>query len=130
MSVFIFYFDAPAPILSLNKAYGMFWSDRRELTDLWRQAAFYAAREQINRHRIAEHQPFSLIEIMLPVKSLGVRRDGHNFVATTKPIIDGFVEARLFADDSTEHLVAAEPQFQPWPTVTVAITHLQRAEDS
>jgi hypothetical protein len=52
------------------------------------------------------------------------RRDAHNFVATTKPIVDGLVDAKVVADDDTTHLMTTEPTFKVSQFVVVTITQL------
>lgn len=103
-------FFPPGPLLSLNQR--GHWARKSRHVAEWRKAAWLAA---CNRRRHPSFPdtplPKSLVKLSLPVKSLLVRRDPHNFYATTKPVIDGLVDARLWPDDTPDYVVTTEPEF-------------------
>lgn len=65
--------------------------------------------------------------ISYPVRALGTRRDPHNWVLTSKWIIDGLVDAGVLTDDDSTHLITLDATFhkateQPNVVVRIADT--------
>jgi hypothetical protein len=112
-------FARPAPLLSLNDRHH--WAHRSRVNKLWRTAAHTAACT-IGPPSARRANGRVLIAVTLPVRSVKVRRDPHNFVATIKPIIDGLVDAGVVPDDDSRWVVTAEPAFAAGSTVTVRIS--------
>jgi crossover junction endodeoxyribonuclease RusA len=110
MSDLVVSFFPPAPLLTLNQR--MHWGPKSRHIGEWRKAAWAAANNR-RRHPSFPDTPLprSLLKFSLPVKSLLVRRDPHNFVATTKPIIDGLVDAKFWPDDTPDYVVSTDPEF-------------------
>lgn len=50
----------------------------------------------------------SIVRLYLPFKQTR-HRDPMNYVATLKPILDGFVEAGVWLDDDSRYVVSEEP---------------------
>jgi crossover junction endodeoxyribonuclease RusA len=110
MAELVVNFFPPAPLLTLNQR--MHWAPKSRHVAEWRKAAWAAATNR-KRHPSWPDPPLprSLLKVSLPVKSLLVRRDPHNFVATIKPIIDGLVDAKFWPDDTPEYVVSTDPEF-------------------
>lgn len=102
-------FPPPAKPLNLNQR--LHWAAKMKLTEAWRTAAKVAALTAVNTGAITRNQPFSVIRLSLPVRSLNIRRDPHNWIATTKPVLDGLVDAGVFADDNSDRVATLEPRF-------------------
>ena len=108
-------FPPPDRLLNMNDAHGQSRYARllhQQRVAAWRTAAFYNARNAVNSGIIPEHLPYAIVICELPVHSLKVRRDAHNFYPTVKAIIDGLVQANLFVDDDVTHLGTKEPVFR------------------
>jgi hypothetical protein len=63
--------------------------------------------------------------ISYPVRATGTRRDPHNWVLTSKWIIDGLVDAGVLDDDDSTHLVTLDATFHRAadnPNVVVCLT--------
>lgn len=100
-------FPQPAPLLNLNDR--DHWRARARQVAVWRRAAWvagYTHRQQVG----PQHFPLinQVVTVELPVKDRR-RRDPHNFTPSAKALVDGLVDAGIFADDSHEHLSVAEP---------------------
>lgn len=115
-----FDFIQPGRLMSLNDR--DHWATRNRLTKAWRGTTGWAALQLPKSFRPAVGKV--LVEVVLPVRRMQ-RRDGHNFVATVKPIIDGLVDAGVVADDDTSRLVTAEPRFAVGDRVTVSVTIIE-----
>ena len=102
-----FTFIAPAQLLNLNDR--DHWAVRAKSVAVWRQSAWAAGHAHRQRSGPSNF-PITdqLVTVELPVKDRR-RRDPHNFIPTCKAIVDGLVDAGIFADDSHEHLSVAEP---------------------
>jgi hypothetical protein len=115
------WFDRPAPLLSMNGQRGREHSDN---VRLWREAAYWAACQALpvgprGRRRLTRSRVLVLL-----VVSNRVRRDPANFVATVKPIVDGFTDANLWPDDGPEWVTVTEPALlysKPKPTREVMV---------
>lgn len=111
---YTFTFPAPDRLISLNDR--DHWAKRSRLTRSWRTSAkLYALAD-----KMPKGLPFSRIEITLPVRD-NRARDPHNVVPTCKAIVDGLVDAGMFADDNSKHLTLAEPVLAVGDRVTVTI---------
>jgi len=115
-----FQFRAPADLMNLNDR--MHWAKRASLAKAWRETTGWNAIAQLPK-LFRPCPGFVGVSICLPVTSMR-RRDAHNFVATTKPIVDGLVDAKVVADDDTTHLMTTEPTFKVSQFVVVTITQL------
>lgn len=113
-------FVAPAQLMNLNDR--MHWSKRASLSKAWRETTGWNAIAQLPKS-FRPCPGFVAVSICLPVASMR-RRDAHNFVATTKPIVDGLVDAKVVADDDTTHLMTTEPTFEVSKFVVVTVTKL------
>lgn len=103
MSLVLIRFPPPAPLMSLNQR--QHWAARHRQTTLWRNTATQAAWML----RQPRRQPPSSVEIFLPVAT-NRNRDPHNYVPTLKAVIDGFVKAGLWPDDTPEYVHTLEPR--------------------
>ena len=96
-------FPAPAKRLSLNDR--LHWRKRHELEQVWQMAAFVAARNA----KLKGLGP-SVVNITYVVQHHR-RRDPHNFAATSKPILDGMVQAGVWPDDNSDWVTVNDPVF-------------------
>lgn len=97
-------FAAPAPLLNMNDR--LHWAEKSRRVRAWRTSAAFTA--HANHVRGLGR---TLVAIDLPVRSLKVRRDGANFHATLKPVVDGLVDAGVWPDDTGTWVVTTEPTF-------------------
>lgn len=111
-------FPPPAPTLNMNQR--LHWARKAERTADWREAARLAAVNAAN-NGLKRNQPFSVVQLVIPVRSLKVRRDPSNWYPTVKAVVDGLVDAGVFADDSSKHLATVEPEFKQGGWVEVHI---------
>lgn len=107
----------PPPARPLNMNDRKHWAAKAKLTAAWREAAYVAAIKNI----LYRNQPFSVVQLVIPVRSLKVRRDPSNWYPTVKACVDGLVDAGVFADDSSKHLATVEPEFKQGGYVEVHI---------
>lgn len=98
------WFPQPADRLSLNDR--MHWAPKAKLTAAWRQAAAIGA----GRSFLAKPSERSTVRVTFPVTQ-NRRRDPHNAIATVKPIVDGFVDAGIWPDDTDEWVIVLDPRF-------------------
>ena len=80
---------------------------RRELAKLWRQAG-WAAGCSTAKPRIVG---LATVTVEFGTSRVGQRRDPSNWTATTKHLIDGLTDARLWPDDDRNHVREAPPIF-------------------
>ena len=112
-------FAAPGPAITLNKR--MHWRTEAKHKKDWRDAAYWGA--LMSTHPGQRHlEGRWLATISYPVKSLLIRRDPHNWVRTSKWILDGFVLARLLVDDDQLHLATTDATFHTQPANLVLVT--------
>lgn len=114
--VIVIRFAPPARPLNMNDR--SHWAVKAKATAAWREAAFFAVRQRWPR---CEPRPFSVVQLVIPVRSLKVRRDPSNWYPTVKAVVDGLVDAGVFADDSSKHLATVEPEFKQGGYVEVHI---------
>jgi crossover junction endodeoxyribonuclease RusA len=97
-------FLPPTQMLTLNQR--EHWAPAAVKKKAWRSAAYFHAR--------SNHVPLQagrcVVSLSLPVAD-NRRRDGHNWVSTLKPVVDGLVDAGVFPDDSTPYVLTLEPSF-------------------
>jgi hypothetical protein len=94
-------FSFPRPtkaLLSMNDRHH--WQRRRTDVKAWRTAAYFAARSW--------GRPPATVCVTLDVPTRA-KRDPANYFATVKPIVDGFVDAGLWPDDTPEYVTVIEP---------------------
>lgn len=115
-----FEFGQPGKLLSLNDR--SHWATQARLKKAWRGTTAWAALQLPKSFRPANSK--ILVEVVLPVKRMQ-RRDGHNFVATVKPIVDGLVDAGVVTDDDTTRVLTSEPTFAVGDRVLVTVTKLE-----
>lgn len=96
-------FESPAEVMTLNKRYH--WAVKMQLTAAWRHAAEIHARNA----KLKDVGP-SIVKVTFNVTT-NRRRDGHNYIATVKPIIDGMVAAGVWPDDTGEWVAVVDPEF-------------------
>lgn len=109
MTVYHLSFPVAGEYLNLNMRGN--WRKWDGVRKVWKSSAFFYARDAINRKLIPEHLGFSVVRFSLPVKSVNIRRDPHNWFPTIKVAIDGMVQAGVWVDDSSKHLSTTEPTF-------------------
>lgn len=122
MDDLIFYFDAPAPLLSMNDKKNM--TTRRHEQE-WRDAAYWAYCAAFpGVGPSGRSQPPCIVHTLLPVKS-DRRRDPANFQATVKRIVDGITNAGAWPDDTPDWVDQRNPRFytddSPHQTVIVRL---------
>ena len=116
-------FPQPCKPLTMNQR--MHWAAKATMTRAWRTAAFIGASANGDW---TPNQPRSIVQLDIPVRSLKVRRDPHNWYPTVKACVDGLVDAAMFVDDSSEYVATVEPKFhQGGATVYVTITPIAEA---
>jgi Holliday junction resolvase RusA-like endonuclease len=119
-----FSFPLPSKPLNMNDRDGHPAQTRRR-GKVWRHAAYYAAVDAINRGRLRRPLPFSTVQLTIPVRSLKSRRDPSNWAPTTKAVVDGLVDARVWPDDSSEFVATVEPKFELGRLVVVEIRPIE-----
>lgn len=105
---FLFHFDRPAPLLSMNDKKNM---ANRKFEQAWRDAAYYAyiaAFPGVGPSGRA--LPPCIVRTLLPVEA-DRRRDPSNFQATVKRIVDGITMAGAWPDDTPEFVDQRNPAF-------------------
>ncbi|NJD28878.1 MAG: hypothetical protein FIA92_11350 [Chloroflexi bacterium] len=77
------------------------WAKRAKEARLWRESAFYAARQAMATAHGGWSFPLRSASVRITlVSTTAVRRDPDNAIAACKPVLDGIVQAGLLADDS------------------------------
>lgn len=96
-----------APVVTLNKR--LSWKAELKYRAAWRDGAYwYSIPWRAAHGQLIEKQ---IIEISYPVKSLLVRRDPHNWIRTSKWIIDGLVLGGVLVDDDHHHIELRDATF-------------------
>lgn len=101
-------FPPPAKALTLNQR--LHWAAKGKLTAAWRRAAAVEAL-RARRDWVDNKPPRSVVTLDLPVRSVNMRRDPHNWFPTVKAVVDGLVDAGLWPDDTSEYVITTEPRF-------------------
>lgn len=91
-------FAQPAKTISQNGR--LHWTQRAGLTRVWRMAAFVAARNA----GVSDLAPCSVVVTF--TSHVHRRRDANQLAPTTKAIVDGLVDAKVWPDDTTEWVVS------------------------
>ena len=102
----IFEFKAPTHPWSINQERRKHWGWRAAKAKLWREAAFYAWKQQ--RPKDWEQRP-CVVEVVLPVRD-SRRRDPHNYGGAVKALVDGLVDAGVWPDDTPEWVTVNEAE--------------------
>ena len=113
--VYTFEFDAPDVLLNMNDR--VHWRKRSAQVKNWRRAACDAVPAN------CLELPPCIVRVTLPVRDTR-RRDPMNFVATTKAIVDGMVDAGIWPDDDGTWVTNTEPKLDkryPRRVVTVVL---------
>lgn len=97
----------PGKAVTLNQR--MHWREEAARKKEWRDAAYWCAKQQVCRLVGTLDGRWS-IQLSFPVMR-EIRRDPHNWVRTSKWIIDGLVLAALLEDDDEKHLVMLDAAF-------------------
>ena len=96
--------DVPAPCKLINSNDRMHRMAKAKLAAIWRNAGTLAARG---------HPPITRrVRIVATIwKPRGGRWDPNNYHDTTKPLVDGLVDAGLLADDDHLHVVGPDHRY-------------------
>ncbi len=114
-------FEPPGKPWSTNKDRTFNRYERYELILAWHTAASLAWTSYCNRKKIGRGLESSLIRIEIPF-NVKRRRDPHNYCGTVvKAIIDGFVRAGAWEDDTPEYVEHLPPLLHQGKLVTVRI---------
>ena len=111
--------DVPGKLVSINETSGKQWYAWMKEKEVWLQAGYVYGlqwRRELRELRVPTPlQERATLAIDFDVRQ-NRRRDGHNYTGTViKWFVDGMVTARLFADDSSEHLEVRDPTFSVRP---------------
>ena len=122
MADFVFTFDAPGDLLSMNTRPSM---TTRRLEQAWRDAAHWAyVAAKGSTGPKGRAMPPCVVHTILPVKA-DRRRDPANFQATVKRIVDGITNAGAWPDDTPDWVDQRNPSFNkdlsPRQTVTIRL---------
>lgn len=114
-------FAPPADPISMNQ--GDDWSVRKGAKE-WRDAAYFQwvrAHPGVGPSGRAFHAP-ARVQVALPFK-VKRRRDPINFAKTVKHIVDGFVMAGAWPDDTPEYVEQCIPTLIIGDEVVVRVTY-------
>lgn len=106
-------FPLPGDWLTLNQRHG--WHQRHRLTKAWRVAGWAAAAEQLGRTPTARRRGLTFVRVSFPTSQPTRRRDPHNWAPTVKAIIDGFVDAGVWPDDTADQVIVLDSTFHHAP---------------
>jgi hypothetical protein len=115
----VYAFPAPDKVITLNSR--MHHMDRASTVKSWRWSAWANAVNAISKGRLKKGSPPCLVQVRFPVRSLNIRRDPHNYIATVKPIVDGLVDARIWPDDTPDWVTVVDPVFHTGSLVVVEL---------
>jgi crossover junction endodeoxyribonuclease RusA len=110
-------FPQPCKPLTMNQR--LHWAQKAKMTSEWRGGAHCGAIVCVPLKDRA--QPRSVVQLVLPVRSVKIRRDPHNWYPTVKAVCDGLVDAGLWPDDTPEYLMTIEPAFKQGGDVDIRI---------
>lgn len=100
----------PAPISTLNQR--LHWRTVATRKRSWREVAKWTALKLPPPGLDTPPPPARWVcTVSYPTDRPNTRRDPHNWILTSKWIIDGIVDSGLIADDDSRHLVVADAQF-------------------
>jgi crossover junction endodeoxyribonuclease RusA len=117
----VIHIQPPGPAITLNKR--LHWRAEAQHKKAWREAAYWSCLASRQGRTTLDGR--WLVSFSYPVKSLLVRRDGMNWIRTTKWAIDGMVDAGVFEDDDSKHVVVADATFHTGrPEVIVTLEEL------
>ena len=106
----------PPPDLVWSQNKTLHWAQRSRLRRNWREFA-----ANVDPEDTPLPLPRSFIEVTLPF-STNNRRDPHNYTGTVvKSMIDGFVDAGFWPDDTSEYVVVLDPVCVKGEDVTIKI---------
>lgn len=106
-------FGLPGGWLTMNRR--PHWSTRWRLTRAWRTAACASACQQLGRTPAARRRGRTIVKVSFPTTQPNTRRDPHNWSPTVKAIVDGFVDAGVWPDDTSDQVVVIDPEFHHSP---------------
>lgn len=110
-------FVPPGRLMSLNDR--EHWRPHARRVAVWRDVARVAALAALaGRGPSGRQLPPSLVLVELPVNDRR-RRDPANYAPCTKAIVDGFVDAGLWPDDTPQWVTTFEPTLRPGATEIV-----------
>ena len=96
---------------SVNQVFGQHGARIHAALDDWKTNAQHAAEQARLQLHLQVPLPPSIVRITCPMRT-ATRRDPHNYTGTLcKKIVDGFVAARFWDDDSTGHVTLLDPRF-------------------
>lgn len=110
----------PQPCKPLTMNQRMHWAQKAVIARTWRDAANIAAWKN-GGNWMPRRLPRSVVQLVLPVRSLKIRRDPSNWYPTVKPCVDGLVDAGLWPDDTPEYVMTIEPAFKQGGDVVIRI---------
>ncbi len=117
--VIVVSFPQPCKPLTMNQR--MHWAQKAKMTASWRQAGLYATGFGQRMNGVVRELPRSVVQLVLPVRSVKIRRDPHNWYPTVKAVVDGLVDAGLWPDDTPEYVMTIEPAFKQGGDVDIHI---------
>lgn len=98
------WFPPPHKVWSINER--IHWAERSRRVRAWEHAAYMAARQD----RISDLPGRWEVTLRLPFATLR-RRDPHNYTGTVvKAVIDGLVRAKVWPDDTPEHVTVKDSE--------------------
>lgn len=109
----------PTKLVSINETAGKAWYAWSRKKEAWVQAGYvYGLQWRRDLFKLRVQTPLeqrATVGLDFDVRERR-RRDGHNYTGTVvKWFIDGMVIAKVFADDSSEHLELRDPTFSVRP---------------
>ena len=111
--------DLPGKLVSINETSGKHWATFGKTKEVWIQAGYvygFQWRRELRELRVPTPlRDRATVAIDFDVRETR-RRDGHNYSGTVvKWFVDGMVTAKMFTDDSSEHLEVRDPTFSVRP---------------
>lgn len=96
---------AGLPLLNANRTRRMHWAQVRKLAKPIREAACLVARSQ----RIPTLDRAHVVYVIHPSPQTR-KRDPGNWAESAKAAVDGLVDAGVFADDDSSHVIGPDPR--------------------
>ncbi len=122
LNVGFFRFHAPAPLLSVNRAFRQHGARTGSQLAPWRDLARVATRHARNLHILPRPLPHTTVHVALP-HSRPAHADPHNYTGTVvKALVDGLVAGGCWPDDTARWVAVADPTLhagEPWVTLTL-----------